>query len=464
MNFLILKNLSVFCSEPIFHVLQLTGQKTTKQPPVVKYTQKEAALDVDYLAEEAIEQGRTAEEVKRSSIYSLTNKPILDYTDKVDNQLQQKLVPWTAKKVKTPAKLPSVSRFTNPSDEDYERMKADKDEERFTGVSTTPGAWGTGDVWGRSTISDVIRMVERQSQRRKKLDAVLSLRKSGLTLMEGTHASTISNDFSVVDAADSQSVASLTVREDLSPGRQKQKQMQKMYEMRNSKHNAITAKIMKSVPRLLGVKKLKFVKMDTLSAIALERMNGGGGGGRGDDGGSVAGDGNNLNQSGHGGTDSSSMRGLNKIKNDLELPMREITCLSTRTNMKYMLVGNDGLAALCRVLRDDTIITRLCFAASRLLSSGATILAETMPTMTKLVEVDLSQNGICDEGAAALADMLRELSVATELDTHTITAEPIWIKHPIRKLSIAANRISAAGANRLLDAVLSPESELQILR
>ena len=53
------------------------------------------------------------------------------------------------------------------------------------------------------------------------------------------------------------------------------------------------------------------------------------------------------------------------------------------------------------------------------------MLAQTLPRMNRLVELDLSQNGICDQGAAALADALLELSIAKEQELDSLSPEPL---------------------------------------
>ena len=106
--------------------------------------------------------------------------------------------------------------------------KAQRAEERLCGVSTTPGGWAVGDVWGRNSFTDVIRLIQRQRKRQDKEDEADMHRQSGLTLLTAANA---------VDR----------------PG--------------------ISRDLLKGLNELKGYQKMKFLKMKQLRSLAIEWEN-----------------------------------------------------------------------------------------------------------------------------------------------------------------------------------------------
>jgi hypothetical protein len=118
---------------------------------------------------------------------------------------------------------------------------------------------------------------------------------------------------------------------------------------------------------------------------------------------------------------------------------RRITVLSTRSNLKYMAVGDRGAQDLARVLRGEGHIREVCFAGARISCSGIIHFALAMPFMSALRRLDLSNNAIADEGAFALARALPSSSI-------------------LESLSLLGNRVRVRGAVALVQAALCVES------
>ena len=115
--------------------------------------------------------------------------------------------------------------------------------------------------------------------------------------------------------------------------------------------------------------------------------------------------------------------------------MREITCFSTRTNMKYMKIGDEGAEALGRALQNDATVTELVLAGARITSIGVSVFAKHLPDMKALRHLDLSNNAVCDSGAAAVAAAL-----------------PYCVL--LEQCNLAGNRLTGAGAVQMIQAVL----------
>ena len=123
--------------------------------------------------------------------------------------------------------------------------------------------------------------------------------------------------------------------------------------------------------------------------------------------------------------------------NPSALPSAEkfITTLSTKGNLKYMHVGDQGAALLAQALKGDHIITRLTLSAARIGSSGIQAIGRAMPFMHALTYLDLSQNCIEDGVVVELAQGLKR-------------------SHSLQRINLAANRISDSGARMLVRTAL----------
>jgi len=83
--------------------------------------------------------------------------------------------------------------------------------------------------------------------------------------------------------------------------------------------------------------------------------------------------------------------------------VKEITHLSTFSNMKYMKVGDDGLIALADILNDDYLVRSMMLDHAHIASRGLSYFSKKLYTMSALMYLDLSQNAIDDDGALDLA-------------------------------------------------------------
>ena len=128
-------------------------------------------------------------------------------------------------------------------------------------------------------------------------------------------------------------------------------------------------------------------------------------------------------------------------RGDLELPIRYVTRLSTRTNLKGMSVGSEGFISIFQALVGDRIMQQIVLPGAGLAFAAVEELAKTLPTLKSIRVLDLSQNALCDDCARVLAE--------------AILATPILVK-----LTVAANRISVDGATLLVEAVLDARCSL----
>jgi hypothetical protein len=124
---------------------------------------------------------------------------------------------------------------------------------------------------------------------------------------------------------------------------------------------------------------------------------------------------------------------------------RDITVLSTRSNMKYMKIGDEGAESLGHALQNDHTVAELCLAGARISSVGVSVFARFVPDIKALRHLDLCNNAICDSGAAALAAAL-----------------PYCVL--LEQCNLAGNRITGLGAVKLVQAVfVSPLTWLRFV-
>jgi hypothetical protein len=454
--------------------------------------------------------------------------------------------------------------------------------ELYSGISGTPGASATGDVWGRDSLSDVIRLVLRQKHRQRRRDEEELQRKSGLKLLQSS--GDMGFFFQESRKAESQRTVSKPHSEIFS-GHQEQHQQ--------TQQQAQTAqRILRAVGELKGVSKLRFVKMKQLTAIAREHFamesaqqdeeagnsasgevqnsNVTGKTDAGKGGATVLADGNEVNMHATPGlpshkkksasgksksgksvkfsskqraksvrfephtapsakppsvsqkstkitfslsskmeyeqvmaeaaaeqqqephfphhyhlddepadyddvdedelddeADNAAMKTAVKSKkspiHELDLPERVITTLSTKSNMKYMSVGNNGLKHLSLALDGDINIQNLCLSNARISCSGLTAFAAHFENMRGLTYLDLSQNGISDAGVTALAHAItgaadtKMVNVKDALSVESVMKP----KHPLRRLILSGNRITIVGAAVIVGVLLNTKTLLR---
>jgi len=109
--------------------------------------------------------------------------------------------------------------------------------------------------------------------------------------------------------------------------------------------------------------------------------------------------------------------------------------------MKGMSIGNKGFIPIFKALVGDRIIQQIVLPGSGISLEAVRQLAETLPTMKSINVLDLSQCALCDECARLLAE--------------AIIATPTLVK-----LTVAANRITVAGAMIIVKAVLDERCSL----
>ncbi len=302
------------------------------------------------------------------------------------------------------------------------RLRRRAEEER-SGVSKTPGAQATGDVWSRGTVSDVVSLIDRQKKRRIALAA-----KSNTFVAKGLPL-----------------LNSMKLRNDMDRVLAQETGLQQG-------DKAAIGNIPPQMQNLAGVKKLKFIKMGQVSATAKEVLR--------QHTVPISTRADSVN------VQSPAKRILSSVSDKLLVgegqqwgdqvssrgPMgrsfvydpsehthtvdyvtfREVTTVSTASNLKYMKVGDAGLEDLSAAMRDDMILTTLCLSGARVSSVSVGFLAAVLPSMSALTYLDLSRNLVCDKGA---------LLLAAAIATSTCR---------VNKLSLAGNRIQLAGALALV--------------
>ncbi len=155
----------------------------------------------------------------------------------------------------------------------------------LTGIDPSPGATNTGgDVFHRNTITDTVRLLCKQKLRQKKMRDAEAHKLSGLTLL-GTWCVSVCVFF-FFSALHSLTLTPTLILPDAAS---------------QNKKPGLSAQLIKGLGELKGIQKIKFGKYMRLKALALE------------------------------------MAEPPDPRGDLDLPIRFITTLSTRTNLKSMI-------------------------------------------------------------------------------------------------------------------------------
>jgi hypothetical protein len=331
-----------------------------------------------------------------------------------------------------------------PLDEEAKRM----------GITRTAAAIATGDIWGRDKLCDIVRLVERQKQNRfnKSQQSKIHVNK-GLTLLDSV---IITDPVARVAAHERDMVTgrsdSLYVSEDFQQmaGIKKLKflNMKKVKSMAQANTVGLQPALLRTggagsaaavgasqASRLAKALSDKLLYQFDLGAGSTGSVGAGAGGG-------------SITDLGSGGA-GTAMTNLSNSHSQRRHQMpevqgyetvREISVLSTRTNLKYMKIGNAGVLDLAGALQFDEIVTELCLAGARISSAGMLKFAPMLPDIKALRHLDLSCNAICNTGAVALAAAL-----------------PFCVL--LEQCSLEGNRIGAVGAVRIIQSVfVSPVS------
>lgn len=103
---------------------------------------------------------------------------------------------------------------------------------------------------------------------------------------------------------------------------------------------------------------------------------------------------------------------------------RNITEISTKSNLKYDFIGDQGAELLAEALKDDHVIERIVLSSARIGDAGAEVLCAAVESMKGLRYLDLSQNCIGDDGANHIAAAIQS---ALFLERLTVEANRIGI-------------------------------------
>ena len=335
-----------------YYLNETTGESTWEMPDAFKSKKsakqkKEEAARAAELDYEIKPEGESDEEDEKVQIELLKKKRVLEEEAKIKAEMDRIAKAEEKMRLAQEAEIMEKRVLNN----EWRKMQRDKD--RTTGKSNQPGAWAVGDVWGRNSHTDVLRLIQRQRVRQDKEDEALRHKGSGLTLLAAANA---------------------------------------------NERLGISRELLKGLGELKGYQKMKFMEMKQLRDLAKEWE------------------------------DNVDPRG------DLDLPIRFVTRLSTRTNMKGMSIGNAGFISIFKALEGDRIMQQIVLPGAGVSLGAVTALATTLPTMSSIQVLDLSQNALCDECARILTEAI--------LSTSTLF-----------KMTVAANRISIDGALLLVEAV-----------
>lgn len=160
-----------------------------------------------------------------------------------------------------------------------------------------------------------------------------------------------------------------------------------------------------------------------------------------------------------------SMHDAAELQN-LEPIYREITELSTLTNLKYLPIDNDGASRLAQALYLDPCIIKLTLSNAHIGDSGCIALADVIPSMKALVYLDLSGNCIGDAGMLALADgLMRSYNTANNSISNARNEQGRRANSliaTITTLSVVGNRGSLDGLVSLINCLtLQPQHHSQ---
>lgn len=243
---------------------------------------------------------------------------------------------------------------------EYRQALAVLNDDDRKGASSTPAGKMGPDVWGRDQLIDMVRLLERQKQRRTKtLLRTTTPVARGLTLLDSVRASSSMQGMGRPE-------------EELLPGGVRDLYLSEQ-----------------TVQRLETLKQLKFV--DTSKLLLLSHHH------------HQQQQQSKLHQSSEKQMNSN---GAQPNVADYAQASRDITRLSTYSNLKHYNIGDAGIRALSAVLDGDCIVQHLCLAGARITSSGILSFAEVAPNIRRLSYLDLSSNAICDVGAKALSEAL----------------------------------------------------------
>lgn len=296
---------------------------------------------------------------------------------------------------------------------EYDRVKAITDTKRAAYLQATHDRYraekavlrGSGNVFGRSNVNDVVDLLERQKRRKHKQVAEMALAQRGLPLMKSVE---MANPLDRIQAKE-------------------EKLRREKLDVKNF--------IPKDVEQLQGLKKLKFVNMSDLARPASTKVAG-----------------KDVPDDPHlirkyvppelrDQPDTISTVGAAQLHQYVNVEddwtSRDIAVLSTRSNMKYMVVGDGGLTRISYALSGDIIVTDIILASAKVGSIGTAVFASVLKDIFSLRYLDMSCNLICDKGAVALADAFETLPPVNKLT----------------KVSLAGNRIGLRGIIALVKAV-----------
>jgi len=136
----------------------------------------------------------------------------------------------------------------------------------------------------------------------------------------------------------------------------------------------------------------------------------------------------------------------------LEKTLRRLTekdpTLTVLNLSRHYPLSTDDMQALANALRGNPYIAKLILCEDGIEDEGARILSEVLPTMLSLVELDVSVNNIGDKGAAALfrtalshIPALRVLNIAANSVTDK-TAGQLLENHALHCVNLDGNSVS----------------------
>eukprot|EP01038_Epipyxis_sp_PR26KG_P015703 gene15703-21255_t len=328
-------------------------------------------------------------------------------------------------------------------------IKERMNREKRNGISETPAVHAIGDVWGRDNLSDVIKIIIAQKRRQKQLIEKKLVNAKGLSLLSsvriGSTAETIITNQHMLY---NEEIENILTNQHLSTIINQTKGIEKLKFMdfnkfrknvdNNNNNNLSVDNVVESIEQLnlenhndnnyewnLRANSNKLLKLENNSYDKNETY-------------SLI---NNSSNNNNNNNNNDKLLMHEIISNSI----RDITSLSTLTNMKYMRIGDDGLDDLSNALKDDNIIKHINLSNAKLSSKSILNFSSIIPFMYALEIIDLSYNNIDDEGAIAISN---NISKCLKLS----------------QLSLGGNRITIIGALDLIQNVFNSKVKFLSLK
>jgi Leucine-rich repeat (LRR) protein len=326
--------------------------------------------------------------------------------------------------------------------EKREERLAQYEHERRTGENTSNGCKGlqSGDVWNRNNITDIIKLIKRQQQRREKIKTIVAIREKKLDPKYS--ADPIEPSIVNIPFLDEKFIMNQVLNMQI-PNSAKEEILDPEYSYIDQLFDLQVEELASLFPGMVTkssiLRELEKEKKRIKNDLRYTPTK-------------LIAPGEEIEEKRKYKANRPRHRfDFGRLEeDDITICMdksiyRPITKLSTQHNLKYLYLGNENVDLLFEALHNDEIITHISLANARISRISPTI-CQALSSMTSLIYLDLSQNSLRDD--AILGDFLAVIS-----NTKTI-----------RTISLAANKLSYNGIMRFLEKVLDPSCLVSWIR